>query len=165
MEAKVSQMNEGINSKKNVAIETKKQFSTFKIGEQYFGIDVMEVQEIVRTMKMTKIRMCDDYIKGLINLRGQIATAVDLRKLFKFEGDGPDKPMNVICNADGDLLSFMVDEIGDVVEIDGTCFETTPETCPEELKQFMCGVYKSPDFIFCVINVKKILTVLNREHN
>ena len=87
------------------------QFSTFYIADRLYGIDVTQVQEIVKPMAMTKIPLSPDYVRGLINLRGQVATAIGLRELFGISEAPPEFFMNVVCRLDGSLMSFHVDKI------------------------------------------------------
>ncbi len=140
-----------------------RQYSTFYIGERLYGIDVMQVQEVTRTLPITNIPLAPTYVKGLINLRGQIATAIGLRNLFELTDASADTQMNVVCRAEGVLLSFLVDKIGDVVEVDESGFELPPDTIPENVKRFMHGVYKTTGPILSIIEVEKITKALNKK--
>jgi purine-binding chemotaxis protein CheW len=138
------------------------QFSTFVLGGRMYGVDVIRVQEVVRSMPMTMIPLAASYVKGLINLRGQVATAIGLRELFGFKEGSITSSMNMVCKFDGNLVSFLVDEIGDVVEVARTEFETTPQTVPEDIKRFMQGVYKMPGNILSIIDIDKLMAHLNK---
>jgi purine-binding chemotaxis protein CheW len=140
-----------------------RQFSTFFVSDRLYGIDVMSVQEITKKMNATQVPLAPSFVYGLINLRGQIATAVGLRELFELK----DKPqnhesMNVVCKSDGMLLSLLVDQIGDVIEVDDASFEPTPETVAPGVERFMQGVYKIPGNLLSIIEVKKIIDILNK---
>lgn len=138
------------------------QFSTFWIDGKLYGVDIQLIQEITKTMPITPVPLAPSYIKGLINLRGQIATAIDLRELFKFSlSNASEKQVNVVCKSDSLLLSLVVDEVGDVLELSSDLYESTPETVSEEISRFMAGVYKLQDNILSVIDVKKIIEYLN----
>lgn len=132
------------------------QFSTFTIGDCVYGIEVMRVQEITKPMSMTEVPLAPRYVRGLINLRGQIATAICLRSLFQIQGEVPSEQMNVICRVDSLLLSFLVDRIGDVVEVAQNIFESPPDTVPESVRRYMEGVYKVSNSLLSIINVDKI---------
>lgn len=138
-----------------------RQFSTFFIGDRLFGIDVMLVQEITRSLSVTPIPHSPQYVRGLVNLRGQLATAIELRSLFEIERPAPNTGMNVVCRLDGVLLSFLVDNIGDVVDAEGNAFEETPDTVTDSIRQFMSGVYKIPGQLLSIIDVSKVLVFLN----
>lgn len=137
------------------------QFSTFSIGDRTYGISVMKVQEVTKNLPMTPVPLSPQYVCGLINLRGQIATAVSLRKLFGIPGEGPEDEMNVVCRVDGHLFSFLVDRIGDVVEVETASKEPLPATVGSELRNFMTGVYKLPDDLLSIIDIEKISLAIN----
>ncbi len=141
------------------AAETR-QFSTFLIADQLYGIDVMKVQEITRALPMTKVPLAPPFVYGLINLRGQISTAIGLRELFGIKGQVPEDPLNVVCRLEEVLASFLVDRIGDVIEVSMKDFEPVPETVPEETRRYIEGIYKIPGFLLSVVDVNKISTTL-----
>jgi len=133
------------------------QFSTFWLEDRLYGINVMGVQEVTVSLPMTRVPLAPKYVFGLINLRGQISTAVDLRTLFGMEKSPSNtETMNVVCNSVDMLFSFLVDRIGDVIEVTDEQFETTPETIPYEIRRFMSGVYKIEGQILSVIEVSQI---------
>ena len=86
-----------------------KQFATFYLDGRLYGIEVMQVQEVTQPMTATPVRLAPRYVKGLINLRGQIATAIGLRELFDLESDGSLEKMTVVCRHAAMLLSQIVD--------------------------------------------------------
>ena len=142
-----------------------RQFSTFLVSDRLYGIDVMSVQEITKLISATKVPLAPSFVHGLINLRGQIATAVGLRELFELSDTtsaNSIEPMNVVCKGEGMLLSLLVDQIGDVIEVDEKNFEATPDTITPSVGRFMQGVYKIPGSLLSIIDVKKIVDVLNK---
>ncbi len=147
---------------KDRRIESNKQYSTFYISDRLYGIDVQEVQEVTKALPMTSIPLAPDYVYGLINLRGQIATAIGLRELFKLNDKRPETQMNVVCRLDELLISLSVDRIGDVMEIGDSFFEPTPDTVPASMKKFMNGVYKTTDTLLSVIDINKVLKIVSQ---
>lgn len=141
------------------------QFSTFIVDNRIYGIDVIRVQEVVRSMPMTPIPLAPTYVRGLINLRGQVTTAIGIRELFEIKTKAPDQFINVVCRIDGILISLQVDEIGDVIEIPKSEFELTPQTVPNNVRRFMEGVYKIPSSLISIINIDKIYQFLNKQNN
>ncbi len=141
------------------------QLSTFRVDNEIYGIDVTRVQEVVRSMPMTPVPLAPPYVRGLINLRGQVTTAIGLRELFDIKTKAPDQFINVVCRLDGILISLQVDEIGDVIEIPKSEFETTPQTVPHNVRKFMEGVYKLPTTLLSIINIDKISEFLNKQNN
>lgn len=146
------------------------QFSTFYINNQLYGIDVIQVQEIIKPQTITKIPLVPSFITGLINLRGQITTAINMKELleidkFEDQSDSNSAFMNVICKFDSNLISLLVDDIGDVLDLEENCFEQTPQTIPEHIKKFLSGVYKvDKKTLLSVIDLNKIFEHLN-SHN
>jgi purine-binding chemotaxis protein CheW len=138
------------------------QYSTFKVQDHWYGVDVQIVQEVTKALDITRVPLAPHSILGLINLRGQIATAVGLRELFE-TGDSPLNGTynNVICNCENLLVALVVDEIGDVLELDSEQFTTVPETVAPHVRQFLTGVYKLSDSLISVLDIKKIVEHLN----
>ncbi len=136
-------------------------YATFFIENRLYGIEVKKVQEIVRTMPITKVPLAPQCVHGLINLRGQIATAIGLRELFGLAPQVDTEKMNVVCVTDSGLVSLLVDRIGDVIEVGEDIFESTPDTISEDVKKFMQGVYKTSGQLLSVLNIDDISKYLN----
>jgi purine-binding chemotaxis protein CheW len=120
-----------------------KQFCTFYVGDGYFGIPVERVQEVVRPQPITPVPLAPKVVRGLINLRGQILTAIDLRyRLGLGEPGDPAKLMNVVVRTDENPVSFLVDEIGEVLDVEEDAFEAPPETLQGDLRALIGGAYK-----------------------
>ena len=146
-----------IKGLKSTKLSTEKiQYSTFTIAGRLYGIDVTKVQEVVKPMPITPVPLAPRYIAGLINLRGQVATAIGLRELFELPVRPSDELMNVVCKAHGTLLSFQVDEIGDVIEVEKTEFEETPPIVQESIKRFLGGIYKVNKLLLSVLDIDPI---------
>ena len=84
------------NTKLSSTHKETKQFSTFYLENRLYGIEVGRVQEVVRAMTMTSIPLAPEYVRGLINLRGQVATAIGLRQLFRFLDSMPEEFINIV---------------------------------------------------------------------
>ena len=140
-----------------------RQLSTFYVSGRMYGIDVSSVQEVTKAMSITRVPLAPAYIHGLINLRGQIATAIGLRELFNLSESPSGELMNVVCREAGTLVALLVDSIGDVVEIGQEAFEPTPSTVSPQVGQYMQGVYKIPENLLSVLDVRKVVGVLNEE--
>lgn len=136
--------------------ELPRQYSTFYVAERLYGIDVMKVQEITRALPITEVPLSPPFVQGLINLRGQISTAVGLRELFAISGQVPEGSMNVVCRVDDALFSFVVDRIGDVMEVEPGEFEPSPDTVPDSIRRFMGGVFKVQGDLLSVIEIEKL---------
>ena len=119
------------------------QFCTFYLEELFFGVEVEKIQEVIRYQAMTRVPRAPQVIGGLINLRGQIVTAIDLRSRLEMPGRTSDRrPMNVVARTEDGVVSLLVDEIGDVVEVSPASFEAAPETLQGAARRMTRGVYK-----------------------
>ncbi len=132
------------------------QFCTFFLQDQFFGVPVQQVQEVIRYQEMTRVPLVPSVIRGLINLRGQIVMALDLRRRFGME-DRTDSqlPMNVVVRTDDGAVSFLVDEIGDVLEADEEHFEPPPETLKGQARELVRGVYKLEQRLMLVLDTSR----------
>ena len=139
---------------------TSRQFSTFFLDDLFFGIEVEKVQEVIRYQEMTKVPLASRVVQGLINLRGQIVTAIDLRGRLKLapRPDG-ELPMNVVVRTDDGALSLLVDEIGDVLEIEDSTFEQPPETISGVARDLVRGVYKLRDQLLLVLDTERAVHI------
>ena len=136
----------------------KHQFCTFFLKNQFFGVPVQDVQEVIRYQEMTRVPLVPQVIRGLINLRGQIVTAVDLRRRFQMD-ERPDTelPMNVVVRTDDGPVSFLVDEIGDVLEVDEETFERPPDTMKNG-RDLVRGVYKLEKQLMLVLDTTRAVS-------
>lgn len=140
--------------------ERSRQYATFMVGDLYFGVDVLEVQEVLRNQQMTPAPRADKVIEGLINLRGQIVTAFDVRRRLGLPDRPSDgEPMNVVIRSDDGAVSLLVDEIGDVIEVDPETFEAAPPTLDRAAREVLDGVYKLEGRLLLALDSRKILKV------
>jgi purine-binding chemotaxis protein CheW len=132
------------------------QFCSFRVAELIVGIDVQLVQEVIRAQAMRTVPLAPTEVKGLINLRGQIVTAIDLREMLglppRSEQDGPS--MNVVVRYDDEAVSLLVDEAGDVVELTDADFEPVPPTVAPRLRRLASGAFKLDGSLVLVLDVE-----------
>lgn len=120
------------------------QFCTFYVDALLFGIELRRVQEVLRYVGMTSVPLAPRVVSGLINLRGQIVTAIDLRHRLDLEPRAEEmQPMNVVVHSEDGSVSLLVDEIGDVVEVQEESFEPPPETLHGKVRTVILGVHNS----------------------
>jgi purine-binding chemotaxis protein CheW len=137
------------------------QLTTFKVGSELFGIEVMRTQEVTGKQAIMPVPLAPAFVKGLINLRGQIATALGLHELFA-SGTAPSgEPVSVVCKIDGNLVSLIVDDIGDVVEVEREHFEPAPSTLPDGVKRYIKGIYKMNGGFLSVVDLDAIARELS----
>ena len=140
---------------------TSREYATFFVDGLYFGIDVLQVQEVLRYQEMTRVPLAPAVIEGLINLRGQIVTAVDMRGRLKLRPRADDQaPMNaVVRTKEGAAVSLLVDEIGDVVKVDSHTFEPVPDHVDPAARDLLQGVYKLKDRLLLVLDTEKTIDI------
>ncbi|GAB3862249.1 chemotaxis protein CheW [Nocardioides maradonensis] len=139
---------------------TLEQFCTFWVDDLFFGVSVAEVQEVLRAQPMTPVPRAAEAVTGLINLRGQIVTAVDLRVRLGLPPRDPDiLPMNVIVRSRGEVVSILVDDIGDVIDTAGIEPEPVPSNMPFQLQEVVSGVRPLADTILLVLDADRAVDV------
>jgi len=132
------------------------QLCTFYVEGLLLGVEVEKVQEVIRYQEMTPVPLATPVIGGLINLRGQIVTAVDLRRRLGLSARAEGRmPMNVVIRTDDGAMSLLVDEIGDVVEIEEASFEAAPDTLAEDARELIRGVYKVKHQLLLLLDTDK----------
>lgn len=132
-------------------------YATFTVGELLFGVDVTNVQEILRYQRMTPVPLAPPVIRGLINLRGQIIAAVDMRRrlgLPERAGDA-EPPMNVVVRSADGVISLLVDDIGDVLEVRDVECERTPDTVKGAAREVVRKVAKLSDRLMLVLDTER----------
>ncbi len=136
------------------------QFCTFFLQEQCFGVPVEQVQEVIRFQQMTRVPLGPQVVRGLINLRGQIVMAIDLRRRFDME-ERPETqlPMNVVVRTEDGVVSFLVDEIGDVIEVEKETLEPPPETLCGPARAMVVGVYKLPRQLLLELKISSVIAI------
>jgi purine-binding chemotaxis protein CheW len=140
------------------------QYCTFYVADHLFGIGVSEVQEVIRYQEMTRVPIAPKAVQGLINLRGQIVTAIDLRQQLDFPPRPDDAfPLNVVVQTDDGPVSLLVDEIGDVVDVDETTWEPTPPTVKGKTRELVEGVYKLPGQFLLILATHRAVNVDDSE--
>lgn len=150
------------------------QLTTFYIGETLFGVNILQVKEINNQMRYTPVPDSADYIKGLFNLRGQIITIFDLAKrLGRADTTIGEKTRNLILKTDAetkgiknrvmvdetgsDAVGFIIDRIGDVIEIDDESIQSAPANVGDISKEFIRGVVELKDDLMIILNVLEVI--------
>lgn len=152
------------------------QFSTFRLGDRLFGLDLMMIREINRILDITPVPHAKEHIRGLINLRGQIVTILDLGvRLGLPSREISDESHNIILKTNAelaaanqghqkhfatsvDLVGFLVDAIGDVVEADDAAIEPPSANVSEAESQFLSGVIKTDMGLLVLLDIKEVLS-------
>jgi purine-binding chemotaxis protein CheW len=134
------------------------QLCSFQLAGMLFGVNAVEVQEIMRAQPVTRVPLADPAVVGLMNLRGQIVTTIDLRTRFGLPPRGAsDKSINVVIRCAAGMFSLLVDSIGDVVVPTGESFEAIPENVPSLFRDLIAGAYKLPDRLLFVLVLDRVV--------
>jgi purine-binding chemotaxis protein CheW len=139
-----------------------RQFCTFYVADLFLGIDVQQVQEVFRNQAMTRVPLASAAIGGLINLRGQIVTAIEMRaRLGLPMHAGGTAPMNVVLRDGESVVSLLVDRIGDVLEVGEDMSERPPTTLPENMRRLIATTYKLPNRLLLILDTEQVLAELD----
>ncbi len=140
-----------------------KQFVTFKVGSLFLGIGLSHIQELMRWQETTTVPLSSAAVEGLINLRGQIVTALDLRRILglaPLSRNAP-LPMNIVVHSDGGPVSLLVDEICDVIDVPLSSADQAimqlPENLPAEQKALLLGVHQLESCLLLVMNAERVI--------
>jgi purine-binding chemotaxis protein CheW len=145
-------------SQKNQSVE----LATFYVGEALCGMDILNVQEINKLMEMTNVPQSPDYVTGILNLRGQIVTVIDLGiKLGLTPTELSDTTRNIIVNAESEYIGLLVSRISDVVEAKWDKVEDPPANLGGVQGAFFKGVFKTKDRLIGILDVTKVLAEEN----
>ena len=131
---------------------------TFTLDDRSYGIDVTAVQEVLRGLPRTRIPLAPSALAGLINLRGQVLTAIDLREQLGLppRADGRD-PMLVVIRVAGEPVALLVDSIGSVVDVENDQFEAPPDTLSGATRELIRGAYKLSDHLLLSLDVDRAI--------
>ena len=137
------------------------QFATFFLDGLHFGVAVLQVQEVVRFQRLTRVPLAPPVVAGLINLRGNIVTALDLRTRIDLPLR-PERqlPTNVVVRSSYGVLSLLVDEIGDVVNVEDDRVEPVPKTVEPQTADLLSGVYKLEGRLLLLIDVERTVSIV-----
>lgn len=135
------------------------QLVSFLIENEEFGVDILNVQEIIRPVDITRVPNAPAFVEGVINLRGRIVPVVDLRKRFNLPRRERDKNSRIIVVELGDkIVGFMVDAVREVLRVDAGVIEPPPELAIGIDAHYITGVAKLDDRLLILLDLERILT-------
>jgi len=141
-------------------------FCTFYLDKRLFGVELKSVQEVIRSLEVTQVPLAPWSVSGLINLRGQIVTAVDLRRRLELDPHPLEMiPINVVVRSDDGPVSLLVDEIGDVVEVEESTFESVPATLRGTVRNMILGVHKLNGCLMHILDTEKACQMTEAAEN
>jgi purine-binding chemotaxis protein CheW len=136
-----------------------RQYSTFRVADMFMGIELTRVQELLLYQEMTRVPLAPRAIEGLINLRGQIVTALDVRRILGLPVvESEDSlPMNIVIQSEGGAVSLLVDEICDVLDVPVESAMPLPENMPGAQRELIEGVYQLDSVLLLILNTERLL--------
>ena len=143
-----------------------RQFATFEVADQLFGVEVHTVQEVLSYNEYTPVPLAPPAIGGLFNLRGQVIAAVDLRVQLGLARQALEGPvMNVILRGDGEPVSLLVDRIGEVIDLDESTFEPPPDTLTGPARELVIGTFKLKDRLMLALDPEHAVDTYRGVHS
>ena len=134
------------------------ELTTFYVGDALCGMDILNVQEINKHMEMTQVPQAPDYVTGILNLRGQIVTIIDLgQKLGLTSAAVTDESRNIIVNSKGEYIGLLVQRIGDVVQAEWNTVEPPPANIGGVQGKFFKGVFKTEKKLIGILDFEAVL--------
>jgi purine-binding chemotaxis protein CheW len=135
------------------------QWVTFRLAGETYGINVMQVQEVLRYTEIAPVPGAPEYVLGIINLRGNVVTVIDTRNRFGLEsGEMTDNTRIVIIETEGHVIGVLVDSVAEVVYLRQSEIETAPNVGNDESAKFIQGVCHKNDELLILIELNKLLT-------
>ncbi len=144
-------------------VGTEVEFATFYVGDLHLGADILQVEEINRHLELTPVPQAPECVRGVINLRGEVVTVVDLRTILGLERiEITPKNRNVIVNSKGEQIGLLVDRIGDVVNASTDQIEPPPANLSGVDGRFFRGVYKLDGELLVILDIETALADENK---
>ena len=134
------------------------ELASFFVGEALCGMDILKVQEVNKLIEMTRVPQAPEYVLGILNLRGEIVTIIDLgKKLGLKSTELNHKTRNIIVNSNGEHIGLMVEQISDVIQAEWEKIEPPPANIGEVQGKYFTGVLKTKDRLIGILDVGKVL--------
>lgn len=147
------------NNDKDKIIEDKIQLVSFIIGVEEFGIDILNVQEIIKLIHITRVPNAPDYVAGVINLRGKVIPVIDMRKRMEMEAKEFDADMRIIViEVNKTVVGFIVDSVNEVIRINKSTLEETPKSYNSKVFEFVNNIAKLDDRLIIIIDLEKLIS-------
>lgn len=139
--------------------EGSKDFVTIRLAGQLLGIPVLLVQDVIRLQNMTRVPLSPPWVAGVLNLRGRIVTAIDLRERLGMarRREGEKAAMSVVVDFKGESYSLIIDSVGEVLSLPDSLYEKNPVTLDQRWREVSDGIYRLDDELLVVLDVRRVL--------
>jgi purine-binding chemotaxis protein CheW len=149
----------------NQSNETIYQLVSFVVEDEEFGVDILKVQEIIRTVDITRVPKSPEFVEGVINLRGKIVPVIDLRIRFGIAKRERDNETRIIVVELSDrVVGFLVDKVKEVIRVEKNIIEPPPELTTSISSNYITGVAKLQDRLLILLDLDKVLSGEEQEH-
>ena len=147
-----------MSQKEQKATDTVSQWVTFRLGDEIYGIDVLQVQEVLRITEISPVPGAPDYVLGIINLRGNVVTVIDARNRFGLPPKETDDASRIIVvDAFEKVVGLLVDNVSEVAYVPNSQIETGPNVGAEESNKFVSGVCNRDDELLILVDLAKLI--------
>ncbi len=141
------------------------QLVSFVVENEEFGVDILKVQEIIRTVEITRVPKSPAFVEGVINLRGKIVPVIDLRRRFGIEKKAHDNETRIIVvELPEKVVGFLVDKVKEVIRVEKSVIEPPPELTTNVNANYITGVAKLQDRLLILLDLDKVLSNEEQEH-
>jgi purine-binding chemotaxis protein CheW len=139
------------------------EFVSVMVGGQLFGIPVLQVQDVLGPQRLTRVPLAPAEVAGSLNLRGRIVTAIDLRiRLGLPAAEAGKSGMSIVVDHGGELYSFVVDTVGEVLSLTEAAFEHSPSTLDPLWRDVSAGIYRLDGTLLVILDVARLLNLSTR---
>jgi purine-binding chemotaxis protein CheW len=148
-----------MSQKDNKADDPILQWVTYHLGDEIYGINVMQVQEVLRLTEIAPVPGAPEYVLGIINLRGNVVTVIDTRTRFGLQYQEPDERARIIIvEVSGNVIGMLVDAVAEVVYLHQSEIDTAPNVSNDDSSRFIQGVCNRDENLLILVEVNKLLS-------
>jgi len=138
----------------------------FEVGDMKCGMDIVDVQEIKKLSNITAVHHAPDYVRGVVNMRGQIVTLVDMQQRFGMgESESKKSYLTIIIHSKNELVGIIVKNVEDIVRTPKTSIDALPATMHGMLRHCMRGIFKSGESLVAIVNKDSLISAMAADKN
>ncbi|ANK80497.1 chemotaxis protein CheW [Minwuia thermotolerans] len=142
-----------------VGLSESRSIVTSFLGSQMFGLPILSVNDIIRSQALTRVPLAPPEVAGVLNLRGRVVTAIDMRRRFGMPPSESRDKISIVAVHNGEWYSLLFDRVGEVVPVDRVVFEPNPPTLKPQLAELSTCVAKLPDALMVILDIGKVLSI------